>query len=106
MKLGQLVAIIYKLISHRVFSAARLTEKFQVSPRTIYRAIDAICAASFQPWQRLDHTPTIRPRFDDDGFMFCMARHHIFTSISRSGVRCKPILQGPCTLFISSIVSS
>ncbi|MBD2869153.1 helix-turn-helix transcriptional regulator [Paenibacillus arenilitoris] len=47
MKLERLIAIIYKLLNHEVLSASMLAEEFQVSPRTIYRDIDAICAAGF-----------------------------------------------------------
>ncbi|WP_046214487.1 helix-turn-helix transcriptional regulator [Paenibacillus wulumuqiensis] len=47
MKLERLVSIIYKLLNHEVLSAATLAEEFQVSPRTIYRDIDVICAAGF-----------------------------------------------------------
>lgn len=47
MKLERLISIIYKLLNHDVLSAAALAEEFQVSPRTIYRDIDAICAAGF-----------------------------------------------------------
>ncbi|QOS77327.1 YafY family transcriptional regulator [Paenibacillus sp. JNUCC31] len=47
MKLERLISIIYKLLNHEVLSASRLAEEFQVSQRTIYRDIDAICAAGF-----------------------------------------------------------
>lgn len=47
MKLERLISIIYKLLNHEVLSASTLTEEFEVSPRTIYRDIDAICAAGF-----------------------------------------------------------
>jgi Predicted transcriptional regulator len=47
MKLERLISIIYKLLNHDVLSAATLAEEFQVSPRTIYRDIEAICAAGF-----------------------------------------------------------
>ncbi|MBB3110860.1 putative DNA-binding transcriptional regulator YafY [Paenibacillus phyllosphaerae] len=47
MKLERLIAIIYKLLNHEVLSASVLAEEFQVSPRTIYRDIDVICAAGF-----------------------------------------------------------
>ncbi|MUT68814.1 YafY family protein [Paenibacillus sp. NEAU-GSW1] len=47
MKLERLIAIIYKLLNNDVISAATLAEEFQVAPRTIYRDIDAICAAGF-----------------------------------------------------------
>ncbi len=47
MKLERLISIIYKLLNHEVLSAARLAEEYQVSPRTIYRDIDVICAAGF-----------------------------------------------------------
>lgn len=45
MKLERLISIIYKLLNHEVLSASVLAEEFQVSPRTIYRDIDVICAA-------------------------------------------------------------
>ncbi|MFD3260718.1 helix-turn-helix transcriptional regulator [Paenibacillus lentus] len=45
MKLERLISIIYKLLNHEVLSASMLAEEFQVSQRTIYRDIDAICAA-------------------------------------------------------------
>ncbi|MCM3268838.1 helix-turn-helix transcriptional regulator [Paenibacillus elgii] len=47
MKLERLISIIYKLLNHDVLSASMLAEEFQVSQRTIYRDIDAICAAGF-----------------------------------------------------------
>ncbi|MFE6075228.1 helix-turn-helix transcriptional regulator [Paenibacillus sp. NPDC057886] len=47
MKLERLISIIFKLLNHEVLSASRLAEEFQVSQRTIYRDIDAICAAGF-----------------------------------------------------------
>ncbi|MEC0373573.1 helix-turn-helix transcriptional regulator [Paenibacillus chibensis] len=47
MKLERLISIIYKLLNHEILSASMLAEEFQVSPRTIYRDIDAICAAGF-----------------------------------------------------------
>lgn len=47
MKLERLISIIYKLLNHEVLSASKLAEEFQVSQRTIYRDIDAICAAGF-----------------------------------------------------------
>ncbi|MGQ8870832.1 helix-turn-helix transcriptional regulator [Paenibacillus sp. TSA_86.1] len=47
MKLERLVSIIYKLLNHEVLSASTLAEEYQVSPRTIYRDIDVICAAGF-----------------------------------------------------------
>lgn len=45
MKLERLISIIYKLLNNEVLSASMLAEEFQVSPRTIYRDIDVICAA-------------------------------------------------------------
>ncbi|MGC5327293.1 helix-turn-helix transcriptional regulator [Brevibacillus sp. SYSU BS000544] len=45
MKLERLISIVYKLLNHDVLSASMLAEEFQVSQRTIYRDIDAICAA-------------------------------------------------------------
>jgi len=47
MKIERLISIIYKLLNHEVLSASVLAEEFQVSQRTIYRDIDAICAAGF-----------------------------------------------------------
>ncbi|MGG6312431.1 helix-turn-helix transcriptional regulator [Paenibacillus macerans] len=47
MKLERLISIIYKLLNHEVLSASMLAEEYQVSQRTIYRDIDAICAAGF-----------------------------------------------------------
>ncbi|MDQ0171639.1 helix-turn-helix transcriptional regulator [Paenibacillus tundrae] len=47
MKLERLISIIFKLLNHEVLSASTLAEEFQVSPRTIYRDIDVICAAGF-----------------------------------------------------------
>lgn len=47
MKLERLISIIYKLLNHEVISASALAEEFHVSPRTIYRDIDVICAAGF-----------------------------------------------------------
>ena len=47
LKLERLISIIYKLLNHEVLSASTLAEEFQVSPRTIYRDIDVICAAGF-----------------------------------------------------------
>lgn len=47
LKLERLVSIIYKLLNHEVLSASTLAEEYQVSPRTIYRDIDVICAAGF-----------------------------------------------------------
>lgn len=47
LKLERLVSIIYKLLNNEVLSASTLAEEYQVSPRTIYRDIDVICAAGF-----------------------------------------------------------
>jgi len=47
LKLERLISIIFKLLNHEVLSAAKLAEEFEVSQRTIYRDIDAICAAGF-----------------------------------------------------------
>ncbi|PYY26179.1 helix-turn-helix transcriptional regulator [Paenibacillus illinoisensis] len=47
MKLERLISMIYKLLNNEVVSASMLAEEFQVSPRTIYRDIDVICAAGF-----------------------------------------------------------
>lgn len=47
MKLERLISIIYKLLNREVVSATALAEEFHVSPRTIYRDIDVICAAGF-----------------------------------------------------------
>ncbi|MDA1567923.1 YafY family protein [Bacillus cereus] len=45
MKLERLLSIIFKLLNNEIFSASSLADEFQVSPRTIYRDIEAICAA-------------------------------------------------------------
>ncbi|MWV43020.1 WYL domain-containing protein [Paenibacillus sp. HJL G12] len=45
MKLERLISMIYMLLNHEVLSASALAEKYNVSQRTIYRDIDAICAA-------------------------------------------------------------
>ncbi|KPN95212.1 YafY family protein [Lysinibacillus sp. ZYM-1] len=45
MKLERLISIIFKLLNNEVLSASSLANEFQVSSRTIYRDIDAICAA-------------------------------------------------------------
>lgn len=45
MKLERLISMIYMLLNNEVISASALAEKYQVSQRTIYRDIDAICAA-------------------------------------------------------------
>lgn len=45
MKLERLISITYALLNHEVVSATELAEQYQVSPRTIYRDIEAICAA-------------------------------------------------------------
>lgn len=45
MKLERLISIIFKLLNHEILSASRLADEFQVSSRTIYRDIEAICAA-------------------------------------------------------------
>ncbi|WP_054709397.1 YafY family protein [Bacillus sp. JCM 19041] len=45
MKVERLISIIYKLLNHEVLSASTLANEFQVSQRTIYRDIDAICSA-------------------------------------------------------------
>ncbi|MBD0383197.1 helix-turn-helix transcriptional regulator [Paenibacillus sedimenti] len=45
MKLERLISITYALLNHEVLSASELAEKYQVSQRTIYRDIEAICAA-------------------------------------------------------------
>lgn len=45
MKLERLLAIIFKLLNNEILSASRLADEFQVTTRTIYRDIDAICAA-------------------------------------------------------------
>jgi len=47
MRLERLISMIYKLLNHEVLSASKLAEEYQVSPRTIYRDIDVICAAGF-----------------------------------------------------------
>lgn len=45
MKIERLISMIYMLLNREVISASELAEKYQVSQRTIYRDIDAICAA-------------------------------------------------------------
>ncbi|MBB6633117.1 helix-turn-helix transcriptional regulator [Cohnella thailandensis] len=45
MKLERLISMIYMLLNNEVVSASALAEKYGVSQRTIYRDIDAICAA-------------------------------------------------------------
>lgn len=45
MKLERLISIIFKLLNNEILSASSLADEFQVSPRTIYRDIEAICAA-------------------------------------------------------------
>ncbi|MFP3919182.1 YafY family protein [Lysinibacillus telephonicus] len=45
MKLERLISIIFKLLNNEILSASSLAEEFQVSSRTIYRDIEAICAA-------------------------------------------------------------
>ncbi|QMV44673.1 helix-turn-helix transcriptional regulator [Cohnella cholangitidis] len=45
MKLERLISMIYMLLNNEVISASALAEKYDVSQRTIYRDIDAICAA-------------------------------------------------------------
>lgn len=45
MKLERLILIIFKLLNNRILSASSLADEFQVSSRTIYRDIEAICAA-------------------------------------------------------------
>ncbi|REE80989.1 putative DNA-binding transcriptional regulator YafY [Paenibacillus taihuensis] len=45
MKLERLISITYMLLNHEVVSASELSCKYGVSQRTIYRDIEAICAA-------------------------------------------------------------
>ncbi|GAB6439266.1 YafY family protein [Bacillus luti] len=45
MKLERLISIIFKLLNNEILSASSLADEFQVSPRTIYRDIEVICAA-------------------------------------------------------------
>lgn len=45
MKLERLISITYKLLNNEVLSASALAEQYNVSQRTIYRDIEAICAA-------------------------------------------------------------
>lgn len=45
MKIERLISMIYMLLNHEVISASELAEKYQVSQRTVYRDIEAICAA-------------------------------------------------------------
>ncbi|MDO3411744.1 YafY family protein [Saccharibacillus sp. CPCC 101409] len=47
MKLERMIAIVYKLLNHEVLSASTLAEEYGVSQRTVYRDIDALCAAGF-----------------------------------------------------------
>lgn len=45
MKLERLISIIFKLLNNEILTASSLAAEFQVSSRTIYRDIEAICAA-------------------------------------------------------------
>lgn len=45
MKLERLISITYALLNNEVVSASELADKYGVSQRTIYRDIEAICAA-------------------------------------------------------------
>jgi predicted DNA-binding transcriptional regulator YafY len=45
MKLERLISITYALLNNEVLSASELADKYKVSPRTIYRDIEAIGAA-------------------------------------------------------------
>ena len=45
MKLERLISIIFKLLNNEILSASILADEYQVSTRTIYRDIEAICAA-------------------------------------------------------------
>ncbi|WP_367618625.1 helix-turn-helix transcriptional regulator [Paenibacillus andongensis] len=45
MKLERLISITYALLNNEVISASELANKYRVSQRTIYRDIEAICAA-------------------------------------------------------------
>ncbi|MBB6693309.1 YafY family transcriptional regulator [Cohnella xylanilytica] len=45
MKLERLISMIYMLLNNEVVSASALADKYGVSQRTIYRDIEAICAA-------------------------------------------------------------
>jgi len=45
LKLERLISIIFKLLNNEILSASSLADEFQVSPRTIYRDIEVICAA-------------------------------------------------------------
>jgi predicted DNA-binding transcriptional regulator YafY len=45
MKLERLISITYALLNNEVISASELADKYHVSQRTIYRDIEAICAA-------------------------------------------------------------
>lgn len=45
MKLERLISIIYMLLNNEVVSASELSSKYGVAQRTIYRDIEAICAA-------------------------------------------------------------
>ena len=44
MKLERLISMIYMPLNNEILSASALAEKYNVSQRTIYRDIDAICA--------------------------------------------------------------
>ncbi|MFC5703360.1 helix-turn-helix transcriptional regulator [Cohnella faecalis] len=45
MKLERLISMIYMLLNNEIISASELADKYKVSQRTIYRDIEAICAA-------------------------------------------------------------
>ena len=45
MKTDRLIGILSVLLQNEKMTAARLAEKFEVSPRTIYRDIDDLCRA-------------------------------------------------------------
>lgn len=52
MKNGRLFQILYLLLEHRELTAAWLSEKLEVSQRTIYRDIDALSAAGIPVYAR------------------------------------------------------
>lgn len=52
MKNGRLFQILYLLLAHRELTAAWLSEKLEVSQRTIYRDIDALSAAGIPVYAR------------------------------------------------------
>ena len=45
MQTNRLFTILYLLMEHKSMTAAQLAERFEVSPRTIYRDIDLLSGA-------------------------------------------------------------